>query len=73
MGAPTAASVDVRDMLCAQALAIVAQAVERLKLGEHLELLYNAEDVKHDLLVWAKDRGHVVHEFGSAVLRIERR
>ena len=63
---------DVRDMLCAQALAAVAQAMERLDRGEACELLYNADDVKHDLLVWAQGLGHLVQDTGAGLLRLER-
>ena len=63
-------AVDVRDMLCAQALTVVAQAAARLQPGQALEVIYDAEDVKRDLLVWAKDRGHPVEEPAQATLRI---
>ena len=48
------ATVDVREMLCAQALAQAEAAMRRLRAGEILEILYNADDVKKDLLAWAK-------------------
>ncbi len=73
MSATPAVSVDVREMLCAQALAVVAQAMERLKEVAAAEVLYNAEDVRRDLLAWAQDRGYPVREAGAGVLRIERR
>jgi TusA-related sulfurtransferase len=66
------ATVDVRDMLCAQALAVVAQAVGKLAHGQSLLARYSASDVKHDLLVWARDQGHRVHEPGAATLLIEK-
>ena len=72
MGTPRSTTVDVRDMLCAQALAIVAQALRQLKVGEALRIIYNAEDVKGDLIVWAHEQGHGVHETGTSALRIER-
>ena len=72
MGAPCSTTVDVRDMLCAQALAVVAQALGQLKVGEALQIIYNAKDVKGDLIVWAHEQGHGVHETGTAALRIER-
>jgi len=72
MGAPATVRVDVRDMLCAQALAVVAQAMERLQRAQPLEVCYNAEDVRRDLLVWAQDRGYPVREVDGGVLRIER-
>ena len=73
MGAPSSTAVDVKDMLCAQALAVVAQAMERLKEAEAAEVFYNAQDVRRDLLIWAGDRGYPAREAGAGVLRIERR
>ncbi len=73
MGASPCVVVDVRDMLCAQALAAVAQALAPLRPGEAVEVRYNTEDVKRDLLVFAKDRGHAAVELGTGALRIERR
>lgn len=64
--------VDVRDMLCAQALAVAAQAVTRLNVGGSLDILLNAEDVRHDLLVWARERALVVHESAPGVLKLQR-
>ena len=69
----TSTVVDVRDMLCAQALAAVARAVESLRGGQRLDILYNAEDVKRDLLVWAQDRGHAIRAVEDSRLRLERR
>ena len=69
MGAPT---VDVRDMLCAQALAVVGHATESLKVGETLDILYNAEDVQRDLLVWAKDRGYDARPASERLLKLWR-
>ena len=66
MGVPQA--VDVRDMLCAQALAVVARAMKPLRAGDALEVLYNAQDVKRDLLVWAKARGHPADASDSTTL-----
>ena len=67
MGAPT---VDVRDMLCAQALAVVGHAAESLKAGEALDVVYNTEDVRRDLLVWAKDRGYDACPVSETMLSI---
>lgn len=64
--------VDVRDMVCAQALAVVAHALGRPDDGDPLEILYNADDVKQDLLVWARDRQLVMEECGPATLRLWR-
>ena len=49
--------VDVRDMLCAQALALVAGAAKRLQPGQALEIRFNRADVEHDLLAWVAERG----------------
>ena len=65
-------SLDVREMLCAQALALVAQAATRLKLGDALEIWYNTPDVKHDLLAWATDQGYSVQAQGHSSLRLTR-
>ena len=58
-------------MLCAQALARVSQAMSRLPHGQVLEVFYNADDVKGDLLAWAQDQGHEVWVEGSG-LRLQR-
>ena len=65
MSAPT---VDVRDMLCAQALAVVGGALKRLAPGEPVVIQYNAADVREDLVRWAADRG----DFAAAVRKLER-
>ena len=70
MGAPFSVTVDVRDMVCAQALAVVAQALGRVQAGDAVEVLFNAEDVKLDLLVWAKDRGYSVLQVDKGALAI---
>ena len=64
--------VDVRDMLCAQALAKVAQALARLAPGETLDVRYNTPDVKQDLVVWAASHGHPAAAHGAGILRITR-
>ena len=64
--------VDVQDMLCAQALAKVAQALARLAPGETLDVRYNTPDVKQDLVVWAASTGHPAAEHGAGILRITR-
>jgi len=67
-------TVDVRDMLCAQALAVVAQAVRRLAVGQQLEVSWNAEDVHRDLLVWARERGYdLMDQAGTMTVRVARR
>jgi TusA-related sulfurtransferase len=66
-------TVDVRDMLCAQALAVAAQAGERLPAGSALQILYNTQDVRRDLLSWARERGWEIEEPGPGTLRLRRR
>jgi len=57
-------------MLCAQALALVAQALARLEPGEALDVRYNADDVRHDVLVWVKGRGYPAAEAEPGTLRL---
>ena len=71
--AETSTAVDVRDMLCAQALAIVAKAVQGLPPGGRADVRYNAPDVQQDLLAWARQLGHVVEEAEAGRLRVTRR
>lgn len=52
------ATVDVRDMVCAQALAVVAKALAAVPAGGTATVFYNAEDVRRDVLAWASDRGY---------------
>ena len=63
-------TIDVRDMLCAQALAVVGRAAESLQAGEALDVVYNTEDVLRDLLIWARDRGYGSRPVSDTVLRI---
>ena len=72
VGAPADLTVDVCDMLCAQALAVVAQAINQLKPAGSLDVVYNAGDVKRDLSIWAKDQGYVIVEHRVSCLRIQR-
>lgn len=62
-------TVDVRDMVCAQALAVVARALEAAPADGVLEILFNADDVQHDLMTWAKERGLTIHEERAMRLR----
>lgn len=64
--------VDVRDMLCAQALARVAQAMAPLSVGQALAVCYNAEDVKRDTLAWANEQGHGIRDASDTTLEITR-
>jgi len=63
-------TVDVRDMACAQALALVAQAMRRLPASQALEVRYTTEDVKRDLLAWANDRGYPISDQPPDTLRM---
>ena len=65
-----AATVDVREMLCAQALTVVAGAAGRLRAGEALEVRYNSDDVKADVLSWARTRAWSARDLGEGRLRI---
>lgn len=65
-------AIDVRDMLCAQALAVVARALASRRMGEALMVSYGTEDVQRDLMTWAQAQGHAAHAAGDGVLRIAR-
>ena len=71
------AVIDVRDMQCAQALAQAAQAMQRLSDGATLELVCNADDVREDLVAWAKQLNHPVlavdDRNGETRLKIQKR
>ena len=54
-------TVDVRDMVCAQALALVAKAVANIPSGHTLELLLNTDDVQRDVLAWSQHQHLSVH------------
>ena len=64
---------DVQDMLCAQALAVVAQAVTDIAAGASVLIRYNSEDVKRDLRVWAAEQGHAGRDTPEGLLEIARR
>ena len=65
-------TIDVRDMLCAQALAVVAQALRPLRPGQTAAVQCTAEDVQRDLIVWARAQGHGVEESAGQMLHITR-
>ena len=73
MGARCVPTVDVRDMVCAQALALIARAMRQRQVGEALDIVYNTGDVKRDAVAWAVEQGHRVIEKAGSTLRIERR
>lgn len=68
----TSPIVDVQDMVCAQALPVVAKAVKELPLGGTAEIRYNTADVQHDLVAWARQVGHITKEPGPGRLYITR-
>ena len=61
-GSCPACVVDVRDMVCAQALALVSRAVLKARSGQALEVLMNMDDVYHDLIVWSQQQGLAVQQ-----------
>jgi TusA-related sulfurtransferase len=73
MASPQQSTADVRDMLCAQALAVVAAALDRLPSGGVVAVAYGAPDVRQDLIAWAAQRGHAVQEPAPGRLLIVRR
>lgn len=70
MATPTI-TVDVRDMLCAQALAVVAQRLGSLQAAQAAVVRYSTEDVKRDLLAWARDRGYDVDVAAPGTLQMQ--
>ena len=53
-------TLDVRDMLCAQALALTDRTMKALPAGGVVAVQCNSQDVVRDVQVWAADRGHTV-------------
>ena len=47
-------------MSCAQALAQAGRALKPLAVGQALDIVCNAPDVKDDLSIWARELGHAV-------------
>lgn len=70
MMAELSATVDVRDMVCAQALALVAQRMSRLGAGGTLTVVYNADDVRRDVTAWARECGCAVTDAGTGQLQL---
>ena len=69
-GLRSADELDVRDMVCAQALAQVARAVSSLSRGASLRVVYNTDDVRRDLVVWARDRHYAALPDGEDAVRL---
>lgn len=72
MSGSSALTVDARDMLCAQALALVARAAAGLGVGAALEVRYSTPDVRQDLASWARDRGWRLVELEPGRVRLTR-
>ena len=72
MSEPSTATVDVRDMLCAQALALVAEAARGLRDGTSLLVELNADDVRADLVAWARQQRLAVLQESPTRLRVAR-
>ncbi len=53
-------TIDVRDMLCAQALAQAGLAMKRVQVDGAIDVFCNSADVEHDLRIWANELGHVL-------------
>ena len=70
MGKPQPVECDVRDMLCAQALAQVARAAADAPRGATVRIAYNAEDVRRDLIAWARDRRYRIDPDTEGALRL---
>ena len=54
--------IDVRDMVCAQALAILSQAVTPVRAGQTIDVLLNTEDVHHDIAAWTQHQGITIEQ-----------
>ena len=53
-------ALDVRNQLCAQALMAVMNGVKKIEAGGTLDITFNSDDVKRDLMTWAKELGHAI-------------
>ena len=69
---PTTRFIDVRDMVCAQALARLARAARLISAGDAVDVLWNAEDVNRDARVWALTHGFLVEAREPQRLRLTR-
>ena len=67
---PPMTLVNVRDMTCAQALALVAKAAVTLRSGEALDVQFSTEDVRSDLITWALAKGFGVQDAAKELLRV---
>ena len=60
MPGKTLLALDVRDLLCAQALMAAMKGIKEIEPGGTLEITFNSDDVKRDLVTWATELGHAV-------------
>ena len=60
MALKTTLALDVQDLLCAQALMAVMKGVKEIDAGGTLEITFNSDDVRRDLVTWATELGHAV-------------
>jgi TusA-related sulfurtransferase len=60
-------------MLCAQALAQIAKAIDAIEVGKRIAVRLNAEDVRRDTVSWVTARGHTLEDKGAEVIWIERK
>ena len=72
MTVSSTAEIDVREMTCAQALAVVAKAAEKLAQGEALDVRFSTEDVRSDLITWALNKGLGAQDAAKELLRLSK-
>ena len=60
MPGKTTLALDVKDLLCAQALMVVMKGIKEVESGGTLEITFNSDDVQRDLVTWATELGHDV-------------
>lgn len=65
-------TVNVEGMLCAQALALVDQALKSLPPGACIEVRGSSPDVVADLIVWAQERRHQLTALPSGAVTLMR-
>ena len=64
--------INVCEMTCAQALAVVAKAADKLAPGEALDVRFSTEDVRSDLITWALNKGLGVQDAAKELLRLSK-
>ena len=66
------AEINVCEMTCTQALAVVAKAADKLAPGETLDVRFSTEDVRSDLITWALHKGLGVQDAAKELLRLSK-